>query len=161
MGEGVEKKEPTLLVVLQVGTATMENSMEVRQKTKNRATVWSGNLIPGHISGENHTVKRNTHHCLQQIRHGSSLNVHQQTNGLGRCVTLLSHTKNEIMPFAATWMNLEIIILREINWTEKEKYHYDILYMWNRKRNYTNELTKQKETHRLRERLWQGVGVKG
>ena len=28
---------------------------------------------------------------------------------------------------------------------------YDILYMWNRKRNDTNELTKQKETHRLRE----------
>ena len=38
--------------------------------------------------------------------------------------------------------------------TEKEKYHmtYDISYMWNRKRNETNELlTKQKETHRLRE----------
>ena len=28
---------------------------------------------------------------------------------------------------------------------------YDIPYMWNLKRNYTNELTKQKETHRLRE----------
>ena len=28
---------------------------------------------------------------------------------------------------------------------------YDILYMWNLKRNDTNELTKQKETQRLRE----------
>ena len=27
---------------------------------------------------------------------------------------------------------------------------YDIPYMWNLKRNDTNELTKQKETHRLR-----------
>ena len=31
--------------------------------------------------------------------------------------------KNEIMPFAATWMDLEIIILSEISQTEKNKYH--------------------------------------
>ena len=31
--------------------------------------------------------------------------------------------KNEIMLFAATWMDLEIIILSEISQTEKEKYH--------------------------------------
>ena len=31
--------------------------------------------------------------------------------------------KNEIMPFAATWMDLEIIILSEINQKEKDKYH--------------------------------------
>ena len=31
--------------------------------------------------------------------------------------------KNEIMPFAATWMQLEIIIVSEVNQTEKDKYH--------------------------------------
>ena len=31
--------------------------------------------------------------------------------------------KNEIMSFAATWMDLVIIILSEVNQTEKDEYH--------------------------------------
>ena len=35
--------------------------------------------------------------------------------------------KNEIMPFSATWMNLEIK-------SEKDKQHYNIAYMWKLKK---------------------------
>ena len=31
--------------------------------------------------------------------------------------------KNKIMPFATTWIQLEIIILSEVSQTEKDKYH--------------------------------------
>ena len=47
-----------------------------------------------------------------------------------------SAIKNEIMLFAATWIQLEIIILSEVSQKEKGKYH--ITYMWNLKYD-TNE----------------------
>ena len=31
--------------------------------------------------------------------------------------------KNEMMPFAATWMELETLILSEVSQKEKDKYH--------------------------------------
>ena len=35
--------------------------------------------------------------------------------------------KNELMPFAATWMDQEIIILSEVSQTEKDKYRMILL----------------------------------
>ena len=56
--------------------------------------------------------------------------------------------KNEIMPSAATWVDLEIIILKGVS--QKDK--YAITYMWNLKKSDTIDLfTKQKQTHRHRE----------
>ena len=43
-----------------------------------------------------------------------------------------SAIKNEIMLFAATWMDLELITLSEVS--QKEKEIYDITYMWNIKK---------------------------
>ena len=40
---------------------------------------------------------------------------------------LFSHKKDEVMPFAATWMDLEVIILSEISQAEKDKYHIILL----------------------------------
>jgi len=36
---------------------------------------------------------------------------------------LCSHQKNEILPFATMWMELEGIMLSEISQSEKDKYH--------------------------------------
>ena len=47
----------------------------------------------------------------------------------------LTIKKNEIMPYAATWMDLEIVILSEVSHTEKEEYHM-ISLMWNLKKWY-------------------------
>ena len=48
------------------------------------------------------------------------------------------------MPLAATWMNLEIIILSEVSQMEKD-ISYNITYMWNLKENDTNELIYKRE----------------
>ena len=56
----------------------------------------------------------------------------------------LAIKKNEIMLFAATWMDLECVILSEVSQTEKKKCH--ILYIWNLK---GNDKQNEKTTHGL------------
>ena len=59
---------------------------------------------------------------------------------------MLSHKKNEIMPFAATWMNPESFTTLSKSEREREVL-YDITYMWNLK--YEIYLSmKHKQTHR-------------
>ena len=54
---------------------------------------------------------------------------------------LLSHKKNEIMSFAATWMDMEIVILSEV----RKREIYDITYVQNPKRSDVNELIYKTE----------------
>ena len=62
---------------------------------------------------------------------------------------------NEIMPFAAAWMDLEIIILSEVSQTEKDKYHMLLLICGIKKKKIQmNLFTKQKSTHRHRKQIY-------
>ena len=50
--------------------------------------------------------------------------------------------KNEIVPFVATWMGLEIIIQSEVSIQRKT---YDTAYMWNLEKNDINRFTDIKK----------------
>ena len=64
------------------------------------------------------------------------------------------------MPFAAAWMDLEIVILSEVNQAEKD-ISYDIAYMWNLKKG-TNELIyKKTESQMQKTNLWLPGGTGG
>ena len=52
---------------------------------------------------------------------------------------------NKIMPFAATWMDLEIVILSDINQTQKDKYHMISLICGSKKEGGTNEFIYKTE----------------
>ena len=58
------------------------------------------------------------------------------------------------MPFAATWMDLETVILSEVRQTERY-ISYDITYMWNLKKMVQmNLFTKQKQSQRCRKQFY-------
>ena len=110
----------------------MEKSMEVRQKNSNPASV--------HISGEDYNLKIYMHSYVHSSTIYNSQDMEATSVSIDRwmdeedrvcvcvcvCVCVYTHTgkllihrKNEIMSSAATWMDLEIIILSQ---TEKNKY---------------------------------------
>ena len=63
----------------------------------------------------------------------------------GAAMSWSTKKENEIMPFAVTQMDLEIIILSEVSQTEKEKYHtISLLCGILKKFIYLNLFTKQK-----------------
>ena len=89
------------------------------------------------------TGKQSTCQLTEEWTKKMSFHIHNRI--------LLSHKKNEIMPFAATWIDLEINILNEVSQEEKDKCHMILMwnlityYMWNLKYN-IHELMYEAET---------------
>ena len=61
------------------------------------------------------------------------------------------------MPFAATWMELETIILSEVKSERERQIPHDITYIWNLTYG-TNEPFHRKENHGLGEQVAKGEG---
>ena len=59
---------------------------------------------------------------------------------------LLNHKKKKMMPFLATWMELETLILSEVKSERERQIPYDITYTWNLIYG-TNEPISRKETN--------------
>ena len=65
----------------------------------------------------------------------------------------LAIKKNEILPFAITWMEVDSMILCKIN--HRKKIPYDLTHVWNL-RNKTNEQRKKRESNKPRNTLKYG-----
>ena len=63
------------------------------------------------------------------------------------------HKKNEIMSFAVTWMDQDIVILSEIRQTEKDRY-YMITLICVILKNDANLSTKQKYSYRCKKQTY-------
>ena len=71
-------------------------------------------------------VHRSTIHNSQGMETPKCLSTEEWIKKMWYIYTMEYYTaikKNEIMPSAATWMDLEIIILSEVSQTEKDKHH--------------------------------------
>ena len=110
-----------------------QNSMEVPQKTEYRTTIRYNNPPPGIHVDKTTIQKDNTCMFIMALftiaktwKQPECLSIDEWFKKLWYTYTVeyCSVTKkNEITPFAATWMQLEILILSEVSQKEKDKYH--------------------------------------
>ena len=116
-----------LLVGMQAGAATLENSMEVPQKTKNRTTLWPSNGTTRYLSkgyrcavlkGHMHPHVSSSTINNRQSMERAQMSMDEWIKKMWSMFTLEYYSaikKNEILPFATMWMELEGIMLSEIS----------------------------------------------
>ena len=129
-----KRNHHALLVGMQTGVATLENSMEVPQKTKHRITLRPRNCTTRHLSkgyrcavskGHVHpNVNSSTiNNSRSMERAQMSIDGWMDKEDVVYIYTMEYYSaikKNEILPSATTWMELEGIMLSEISQSEKD-----------------------------------------
>ena len=131
-----EGSPSALLVGMQIGAATMENTVEFPQKIKNRTALWPRNSSSGYISEEtqNTNLKEYMHlyvHCsviynsqaMEAAQVPISRWVDKTIMGHLHRAVLLGCKKKKVLPFVTVWMDHDNIMLNEISQPEKDKYH--------------------------------------
>ena len=125
-----------LLVGMQTGAATVENSMEFPQKTKNGAAFGPSNSLLGLYPKNPETpIQKNL--CTPMFiasqfiiakcwKQPKCLSVNEWIKKLWYIYTMeyyAAERKKELLPFVTAWMELESIVLSKISQTMKDKYH--------------------------------------
>ena len=71
---------------MEIGAVSMENSVEIPLKTGNKTAMtqqsycWAYTISKPELK-ETHVPQCSSQHCLQQLGHGSNLDVHLQMDG--------------------------------------------------------------------------------
>ena len=73
----------------------------------------------------------------------------------------LAIKNSEIMPFAATWMDLEMITLDEVKSNRERQISYGITHVWNLIMIQMNSFIKPKQTYRSQNQTYQGRNMGG
>ena len=154
------------------GRATMENHTEVPQWTRNRVAMCSSSASPGPLSGQNSWAfiwakliwkDTRTPRFTAALSPTAGTRDHPQTSinrGLdkedvvhkySRRALSYKKKKKKTLPFAATLVNLEIVILSEVSQTEKANLRYR-LYVESKK-GYRWTYLQSKQSYRCREQI--------
>ena len=115
---------------MQIGAATVQNSVEITQIIKNVSAFWPCGPTSGNISkvSQNTNLKEHKHPCvhyyncqdIEAAQASISRWVDKTTMGYLLNGILLSHKKKKSLPFVTVWVGLENIMLSATSQSEKE-----------------------------------------